>query len=452
MRFEISRGGSGLTYEIRNIVLIANKLKEYGVEIIWENIGDPIQKGEQVPAWMKEVVTEIIKEDRSFAYSPTKGVDETREFLARRVNQRGKTQITAEDIIFFNGLGDAIARAYSSLQVDARMIMPEPTYSTHFMAEVLHASFPPNTYRMNPYSNWCPDIREIEQKVKSHKAIVGILIINPDNPTGFVYPVETLKQIVQIAKDHDLFLVVDETYINLVYGGKKTLPISDLIDGVPAISMKGISKEFPWPGARCGWMEVYNADKDPAFARFINTIFHQKMSEVCSTTLPQMAIPRMMDHPEYPHYLQERIVHYEKLSNIAYNILKDVPCLMVNKTNGAFYMTAVFNESVLNNRQSLHIEQKEVREYIGKLVNDDIEHDKRFVYYLLAATGICVVPLTSFFTPLYGFRMTLLDKDEAEFEHVIKTIAGKIVEYIESGNNTIYQVSLNIPPGGGNSR
>jgi aspartate/methionine/tyrosine aminotransferase len=298
---------------------------------------------------------------------------------------------------------------------------------------VLHASFPPNTYRMNPYSNWYPDIREIEQKVKSHKSIVGILLINPDNPTGFVYPVETLKQVVQIARDHDLFLVVDETYINIVYGGRKTLPISDLIEDVPAISMKGISKEFPWPGSRCGWIEVYNADRDPAFARFINTIFHQKMSEVCSTTLPQLTIPRMMNHPEYQNYLSERKRHYEKLSNIAYDILKDVPCLMVNKTNGAFYMTAVFNESVLNNRQSLQIKQKEIRRYIEKLVEGDIEHDKRFVYYLLAATGICVVPLTSFFTPLYGFRMTLLNKDEAEFESVVKTIAEKIVEYIESG-------------------
>jgi aspartate/methionine/tyrosine aminotransferase len=433
MRFEIAKGGSGLTYEIRNIVLIADKLKEYGIEIIWENIGDPVQKGEQIPDWMKEVVAETIKEDRSFAYSPTRGINETRNFLAQQVNKRGKTQITAEDILFFNGLGDAIARSYSSLQVDARVIMPEPTYSTHFMAEVLHASFPPNTYRMNPYSNWYPDICEIEQKVKSAKSIVGILLINPDNPTGFVYPVETLKQMVQIARDHDLFLVVDETYHNIVYGGKKTLPISDLIGDVPAISMKGISKEFPWPGSRCGWIEVYNADKDPAFARFVNTIFQQKMSEVCSTTLPQMTIPRMMNHPEYQNYLGERIKHYEKLSNIAYDILKDVPYLIVNRTNGAFYMTAVFNESALNDRQSLHIEQREIKEYIEKLVCGDIENDKRFVYYLLAATGICVVPLTSFFTPLPGFRMTLLDKDEEEFKRIVKTIAEKIVEYIESG-------------------
>jgi len=432
MRFEIARGGSGLTYEIRNIVLIAKKLQEYGVKIIWENIGDPVQKGEHIPDWMKEVLIDIIKEDSSYAYSPTKGVDATRAFITDRVNFRGKIQITPEDVIFFNGLGDAIARAYSSIQVDARMIMPEPTYSTHFMAEVLHASFPSNTYRMNPYNNWHPDLRELEQKVKSHKAIVGILIINPDNPTGFVYPVEALQNIVRIARENDLFVISDETYINIVYNGKTTVPIGDIIGDVPAIAMKSVSKEAPWPGARCGWMEVYNADKDPIFARFINTILQQKMSEVCSTTLPQMAIPRIMTHPEYKNYLRERTQHYEKLSAIAYGILKDVPFLIANKTNGAFYSTVIFNESVLNDRQSLPIKQPEIKNYVEGLTKGTIEYDKRFVYYLLAATGICVVPLTSFFTPLLGFRMTLLDKDVDEFEHVVKTIASKITEYINS--------------------
>ncbi|HOX16715.1 MAG TPA: pyridoxal phosphate-dependent aminotransferase [Smithellaceae bacterium] len=431
MRFEISRGGSGLTYEIRNIVLIAKKMQEYGLKIIWENIGDPVQKGENIPVWMKDVLIDIINENISYAYSPTKGIDATRAFIADRVNARGKIQITPEDIIFFNGLGDAIARAYSSIQVDARMIMPEPTYSTHLMAEVLHASFPPNTYRMNPYNNWQPDLRELEQKVKSHRAIVGILIINPDNPTGFVYPVEALENVVRIARENDLFVISDETYINIVYNGKSTVPIGDVIGDVPGISMKGISKELPWPGARCGWMEVYNADKDPIFNRFINTILHQKMSEVCSTTLPQMAIPKIMTHPEYKNYLRERTQHYEKLSNIAYDILKDVPFLIANKSNGAFYMTVLFNESVLNERQFLSIEQSDVRNYVESLTGD-VEYDKRFVYYLLASTGICVVPLTSFFSPLLGFRMTLLDKDVDEFEFVVKTIAAKITEYIHS--------------------
>ena len=432
MRFDIAKSGSGLVYEIRNIVNVANRLTQAGVEVIWENIGDPVQKGERVPEWMRGVLADLLQEDCSYGYSPTKGMDATREFLAERVNRRGKAQITPEDIIFFNGLGDAIARAYSAIRVDARIIMPEPTYSTHLLAEVLHASFPPNTYRMNPYCDWSPDVNELERKVKSHRAIVGILVINPDNPTGYVYPEETLRRIVQIARDYDLFLVIDETYHRIVFNGKKTVPISDIIGDGPGISMKGISKEFPWPGSRCGWMEIYNAGRDETFARYIDAILTQKMSEVCSTTLPQMAIPRIMAHPEYRSYLDERIRHYEKLSNIAYRILKDLPYVMVNRTCGAFYMSVVFNEAILNNRQFLPIAQDDIRTYIEKLVAEPVESDKRFVYYLLGATGICVIPLTSFFTDTPGFRMTLLERDEEKFEHVVRVLAEKIVAYVES--------------------
>jgi alanine-synthesizing transaminase len=432
MRFDIAKSGSGLAYEIRNIVGVANKLIEHGVDVVWENIGDPIEKGEKIPEWMKEALKEILSRDISYAYSPTKGINETREFLAELVSKRGKYQLNSEDIIFFNGLGDAIARAYSAIRIDARIIMPEPTYSTHLLAEIHHASFPPNTYRMNPYHNWHPDIAELERKVKSHNTIVGALVINPDNPTGFVYPEEPLRDIVRIAKDYDLFLVFDETYHNIVFNGQKTVPLSDIIGDVPAICMKGISKEFPWPGSRCGWMEIYNADKDETFARYINAIVTQKMSEVCSTTFPQMAIPTIMTHPEYENYLESRIRQYEKLSNIAYNILKDVPYTVVNRTNGAFYMTIVFNEAVLNGKQKLKIKESSIRDYVENIVDARIENDKRFVYYLLAATGICVVPLTSFFTSLPGFRFTLLEKDEAKFEKTVNTIAKKIVEYVES--------------------
>ncbi len=432
MRFDIAKGGSGLTYEIRNIVGVANELKKKGVDVIWENIGDPVVKGEHIPDWMKKILAEIMEDDLSFGYSPTKGVQKTREYLAEKVNKRGNVQITPEDIIFFNGLGDAIARAYSSIRVDARVIMPEPTYSTHFMAEVLHASFPPNTYRMNPYNNWKPDMNELERKVKSHNSIVGILVINPDNPTGYVYSEEILREIVRIAKEYDLFLVFDEIYHNITYNGHKTAHLSDIIEDVPGISMKGISKEFPWPGARCGWMEIYNVDKDEKFSRYVDAILNQKMAEVCSTTFPQMAIPKLLEHENYGKYLKERVRHYEKLSNIAYNILKDVPYIVANRTNGAFYMTIVFNEAVLNNKQALPIDMPDIKTYVEKLTSGNIEMDKRFAYYLLASSGICVVPLTSFFTSLPGFRMTLLEKNVDRFEWTVKHLAENIVEYVES--------------------
>ena len=246
MRADFATIGSGLTYEIRNIVEIANFMKSKGMEISWENIGDPVMKGEQVPEWIKDVLKEVIDDNMSFAYSPTKGVDSTREYLAAKRNALGGAKITKDDIIFFNGLGDAIARSYSVIRVDARIIMPEPTYSTHFMAEVAHASFPPNTYKMNPYNNWEPDLGELERKIKSAHSIVGILIINPDNPTGYIYSKEKLQEIVRIAKEHNLFIVADEIYHNMTYNGQKTPYLSEVIGDVPAISMNSLQLCRRW--------------------------------------------------------------------------------------------------------------------------------------------------------------------------------------------------------------
>ncbi len=143
---------------------------------------------------------------------------------------------------FFNGLGDAIARAYSSIRVDARIMLPEPTYSTHLLAEVLHASYPPNTYRMNPYDNWRPDLKELERKVRSSNSVVGILVINPDNPTGYVHTEEDLRKIVEIAKEYELMLIFDEIYLNMLYNGQETVALADIIGDVPGISMKVYQK------------------------------------------------------------------------------------------------------------------------------------------------------------------------------------------------------------------
>lgn len=236
-----------------------------------------------------------------------------------------------------------------------------------------------------------------------------------------------------IAREYDLFIICDEIYHNLVYNGASTKPISDLIGDVPAIAMKGISKELPWPGSRCGWIEVYNADKDPIFAKYVESILNSKMVEVCSTTLPQKAIPPIMSHPEYPVYLEQRRNRYEKHSNIAYEILKAVPGVKVNRTNGAFYMSVVFDRSLLSASQSLSIDNAEVSSLVESLVGvPGQSFDKRFVYYLLGSTGICTVPLSSFCTEEWGFRVTLLELDEAEFTRIFKNIAVKITEYLNS--------------------
>jgi len=434
VRNELVTPGAGeLTYEIRNIVNVAEKLQKHGVKINWENIGDPIVKGEEIPRWMKEIVANEVMENDTWGYCHTRGVLETREFICGLTNSRGGARITPDDIIFFNGLGDAISTVYGNLRHESRILMPSPTYTTHSIGEASHAQASPVCYRLDPAKNWFPDLEDMENHVKYNPQISGILLINPDNPTGMVFPKETLERIVAIAREYELFIIADEVYNNITYNGQTTVPISDVIGDVPAIAMKGISKEIPWPGSRCGWVEVYNGGRDEQFRKYVNSILSAKMNEVCSTTLPQKCIPAIMKHPEYQTYLQERIKRYERMSNITYDCLKEVPGLMVNRTNGAFYMSVAFRDGLLTGRQSLPIENAEVRELVEGLVNAlGVSPDKRFVYYILASTGICIVPLSSFNTPLQGFRVTLLEKDEAECLRIYQTLSMKIAEYLKS--------------------
>ncbi|ADG13064.1 pyridoxal phosphate-dependent aminotransferase [Methanocaldococcus infernus] len=424
----IDIGAKELSYEIREIVEIAKFIeKKFNRKIIWENIGDPVAKGEEIPDWIKEIVADLVRDSKSYAYCPTKGLDETREFLANLNNKRGGVQITKEDIIFFNGLGDAIAKIYGLLRREVRVINPSPSYSTHSSAEGSHAGCPPLTYFLDPYNKWYPDVEDLEKRVKYNPNICGILIINPDNPTGAVYPKKILDEIVDIANEYNLFIICDEIYCNLVYNGCKPCFLSEVIDDVPGISLKGISKELPWPGARCGWIEVYNADKDEEFRRYINSIYKAKLIEVCSTTLPQMAIPRIMGDRRYKSYLKERNKFFEKRSNEAYKKFKDIDNIVVNKTCGSFYTTVVFEKD----RGEIKIEDKEVENFINKFLKDTTL-DKKFTYQLLATTGICVVPLTSFCTELNGFRMTLLERDDNIFKYTLEKLAEKIDEFLNS--------------------
>ncbi len=434
MRTDIVHIGAGkLTYEIRNIIRVAEKLQQLGVKVNLENIGDPVAKGEKIPPWMKKIVADLAMEDGSYGYCPTQGILETREFLARQNNRNGGVHITANDILFFNGLGEAITKVYGFLRSTARVITPSPTYTTHSSSEAAHAGQAPVTYPLDPHNHWYPDLVELRRRVKYNPSVAAILLLNPDNPTGAVYPENLLRDIVAIAREFDLFIIADEIYQNLVYNSQKTKPLADVIGEVPGIAMKGISKELPWPGSRCGWIEVYNADKDPVFARYVQSILNAKMVEVCSTTLPQKAIPPIFTHPEYNRYLEERRSRYEKFSNLAFDILNRLPGVLVNRTNGAFYMSVVFENGALNERQTLPIPIGEARSLVEELTADPtMELDKRFVYYLLAATGICVVPLSSFNTDLQGFRMTLLEPDETVFRCILDKLENSIQGYLRS--------------------
>ena len=423
-------GANELKYEIRGIIKIAKQIEKIKGKMIWENIGDPVAKGHKLPDWMKEIIMKETQNDLSYGYCPTKGLDETREFLAEKNNKIGGAQIKAEDIIFFNGLGDAISTFYQYLNMQTRVIGPEPAYSTHSSAEAAHSGSPHLTYELQPQNNWMPNLEDLYNKVKYNPLISGILIINPDNPTGSVYPRSVLEEIVQIARKFDLFIIVDEIYMKTVYNGQQYTALCEVIEDVPGVAMKGISKEFPWPGSRCGWIESYNINKDAVFAEFINSLENAKMLEVCSTTLPQKVIPAVLQHPQYETYHQKRNQFFEKRSQELFDTLKDVKGLTINMTNGSFYSSPVFEIEHLHKNQSLPISGDLYQIITPELEN--VENDKKFALYLMANTGICVVPLSSFNTKLKGFRMTLLESDDKIFTDTCQKLKTAIRNYLLS--------------------
>ena len=248
MRRNIVHEGAGsLTYAIREIVQVAQRFQDLGVDITWENIGDPVQKGEKIAPWIREVMRDIIDEDRSWGYCDTAGVPATREFLASQVNKRGGAQVSADDILFFNGIGDAVAKVYGFLRREARVLGPTPAYSTHSSAEAAHSGYEHLTYELDPYNNWMPDVDDIRMKVKYNDSIAGILLINPDNPTGSVCPRHILEEIVEIAREHDLFIVCDEIYTHIVYNGNVPLHLSEVVGDVCALALRGVSEASPLP-------------------------------------------------------------------------------------------------------------------------------------------------------------------------------------------------------------
>lgn len=426
----VHEGAANLKYEIREIVGAAREIGALGQSIVWENIGDPIEKGEMLSPWIREILRELLEMPESYRYCDTAGVVETRVFLADMVNQRNDSiHVTPEDIIFFNGIGDAVARVYGFLKREARVLGPSPAYSTHSSAEAAHSGYNHVTYDLDPYNGWLPNVEDIRNKVKYNDSIAGILLLSPDNPTGAVYPRYILDEIVAIAQEHDLFMIADEIYTHITYPGQPRWHMSQWIQDVPAIAMRGISKEYPWPGARCGWIEVLNRRKDENFHIYVDSLLAAKRLEVCSTTLPQMSLPRVCGDPRYAEHLQHRAEMFSKRADEAVAAFEGCDAVIVNKPGGAFYLTVMFKDGILNSHQRLPIESAAVRAHIEEMAHN-VSPDKRFVYYLMGATGIVVVPLTGFQCAHAGFRVTLLETDDEKRAWIFRTLREAIDAYV----------------------
>ena len=416
-------GYKQLSYEIREIVWFAEKVKATGLDICWENIWDPIAKGERIPDWVKEIIAKALENDKVFGYVHSKWLLSTREYIASKNDKIGP-----EDIIFFNGLWEAINKIYGYLATSARVLWPNPAYSTHSSAEAANSWADHLTYTLDPNNEWNPDVEEIENKVKFNPNIAGILVINPDNPTWAVFKREVLEKIVDIAQRYDLFLVFDEIYEKMVYDLEDRVVLKDIIWDVPGISMKGMSKELPWPGGRCGWIEIYNQDKDEEFKTYMSSVLMSKMLEVCSTSLPQYVLPTIYEDERFTPYVRSRVEKYKRRADIAEEILGDLDEIIFVKPGWAFYMSFVFRMDQMNESYKKELSDAGLQKDLDNAIAGK-RFDKRFCYSLLASTGICTVPLSWFNSTYEWVRMTLLEDDEEKYRKILETVRYEILRW-----------------------
>lgn len=426
----VHQGAKHLEYEIRQIVDYGYELrKRFGIEMTWENIGDPLAMGEQVEPWIKDIVKNLVEDNRSWAYSPSRGVVEAREYLADEVNRRGGVQITPDDILFTNGVADAVDKLYDLIRKDDRVLMQSPSYPTHSSNEAKRGDYEFIQFRLDPDNDWQPDLDDIHKKIKYNPQVIAIALVNPDNPTGMVYQPETIREIANLANRYGLFIICDEIYAHIVYNGRETRHISQIIGDVPALALRGISKDYPWPGSRCGWMEMLNRHRDPAFLNYTNSLVNAKMMEVCSTTLPQMSVPHVYGHPEYKNLKNRRAAQFDERGKEYFDFFKTVQGVKATRPSGAFYFSVLFEDGVLRSDQTLPLDNPEARRFVEEKVGN-VALDKRFVYYMMASAGVCATPLSGFHSDLQGFRLTTLRPDQEKRVEVLNKIKNAIETYL----------------------
>ncbi|MFA6024682.1 MAG: pyridoxal phosphate-dependent aminotransferase [Candidatus Gracilibacteria bacterium] len=428
-----------LRYEIREIVDFVQKLQELNPALVIENenIGDPVAKGWPIPPFLKDLIrTEIeIPGDKVFGYTHSRGHIETRKWITQYCKRFSPSvDLDYENVLITSGLGAGISALYHMLPKGLRILQPSPSYPTHASMESFAAGADPILYKLDPLNNWQPDLADMEAQIVAHPEVIGILLINPNNPTGAIYSKETLEKVIALAKAHGLMIFSDEIYFRLVYNDMNFVSITELAhEQVPLVVMRGLSKDVPWPGGRCGWLEFHGTHLDKDYKDYVDSVKKRVLMEVCSVTLPQFLLPKIYEHPDFETWLHSYNAHLEENSRIIAEILSGVKGLTVNRTNGAFYMMPIFEEGVLKPGQTLPIEHEGVRKFVEeKTANPDLPLDKRFVYYLLANTGICSVPASSFFSPHLGFRITTLDYHPDRLKEIYEKLARAIEGYLAS--------------------
>lgn len=321
-------------YDIRGPVLQeAKRLEEEGHRILKLNIGNPAPWGLDAP---EEVIQDVIYNlPASQGYCDSKGLFSARKAVMQECQRNGIRNVGIEDIYIGNGVSELIVMAMQGLLNDTdEMLIPAPDYPLWTAAVSLSGGNPIH-YRCDEQSDWAPDIEDIRSKITERTR--GIVIINPNNPTGAVYPEEVLKQIIELAREKNLIIFADEIYDKILYDGAQHVSIASLTDDdVLCITFNGLSKTYRAAGFRSGWM-IVSGPRHQA-RDYIEGLDMLASMRLCSNVPTQHAIQTSLGGYQSINELTCPGGRLYEQRNLAWEMLNDIPGVTCTKPAGALYL------------------------------------------------------------------------------------------------------------------
>ncbi|MEO5695751.1 MAG: pyridoxal phosphate-dependent aminotransferase [Burkholderiaceae bacterium] len=392
---------ANVAYDIRGPVLDkARQMEEEGQHIIKLNIGNVAAFGLEPP---DEIVQDMIRNlPNAAGYTDSKGLFAPRKAVVHYTQQKDVQGVSIDDVYLGNGASELIAMGMNALLNDGdEVLIPSPDYPLYTAVVGLSGGTPVH-YLCDEASGWMPDIADMRARITPRtKALV---VINPNNPTGALYPESVLREIVEVARQHQLIVFADEIYDKTLYDGNTHTSISSLADDVLFVTVNGLSKNYRSCGYRAGWM-VVSGEKRHA-RDYIEGLNMLASLRLCANTPGQLAIQTALGGYQSINDLVAPGGRLCRQRDLAYELLSDIPGVSVVKPKAALYMFPKLDPKVY-----------------------PIQDDRQFAYDLLSEQKVLIVQGTGFnwATPDH-FRVVFLPNSD-DLTEAIERIARFLEHY-----------------------
>ncbi len=377
----------------------ALKMEKSGEKVLKLNTGNPGKFGFGMPESIKNAIEGRL--DEAVAYCDLKGMPDARSAIKAYHESTGIEYVNEDNIFIGNGVSEVVSMATTAfLNFGDEILVPCPCYS--LWANCAHiAGAKPVYYVCDEASDWYPDIEDIKSKITPKTK--AILIINPNNPTGAIYPVEILEKIADIAREHSLVIFTDEIYDRLLMDGHTHTPMAKVAPDVLVVTMNGLSKSHIICGFRCGWMVITGPTEKAQ--DFIDGIVALASMRLCSNALTQLVIPAALSDRESTEAMMVPGGRLYEQREAACRAMDKCPELTYVKNKAAFYMFPKIDAKKHN-----------------------ITDDRKFALDLLRAKKILIVPGSGFDYDIPDhFRIVMLPEPETLYNAMME-----IGDFLES--------------------